>query len=226
MQFEGARATLRRILNVLKKTGLAALGLVGAYLVAAVTLSYLTWPVDEPVCEQTVTIYLQHSDVHADFVLPTARLSEDFRADITLAGGAPYVLVGLGDRDVFLNTPTWTDMNAGHAAKALFWPSRRAIHIAPYYSVYDHWVPVEICRSGLDRLQTYIQNSFDRRPDGKTRIIAGASYSGNDGFFEAGGRYTAFNTCNNWTNGGLKAAGRKTSIWSPFLQGLLHHAKK
>ena len=48
-------------------------------------------------------------------------------------------------------------------------------------------------------------------------------YNSYDSFFEAKGSFSFYRTCNIWVNKALKVIGVKTSIWSPFDFGVLHH---
>ncbi|MFM7854609.1 MAG: DUF2459 domain-containing protein [Flammeovirgaceae bacterium] len=52
----------------------------------------------------------------------------------------------------------------------------------------------------------------------RTKILR---YWDNDSFYEAKGTYNLFFTCNTWVNEGLKKAGLKACLWTPFDSGLL-----
>ena len=49
--------------------------------------------------------------------------------------------------------------------------------------------------------------------EGKVALVTG----GTSGI----GRASALSTCNNWVAGRLRLAGVRTSLWSPFVQGLV-----
>ena len=46
-------------------------------------------------------------------------------------------------------------------------------------------------------------------------------YASYDTFYEARGRYTMANTCNQWTSDTLAAAGVRTGRWTPFAGGVM-----
>ena len=46
-------------------------------------------------------------------------------------------------------------------------------------------------------------------------------YGPQDVFYDAPGRYTATNTCNQWTSDMLAAAGIRTGWWTPFAGGVM-----
>ena len=50
-----------------------------------------------------------------------------------------------------------------------------------------------------------------------------AVYGKNDAFYDAKGRYSFLNTCNTWTNDGLKVAGQKAALWTPTDFGIFQH---
>ena len=46
-------------------------------------------------------------------------------------------------------------------------------------------------------------------------------YGAQDVFYSARGRYSAGNTCNQWTSDTLAAAGVRTGWWTPFAGGVM-----
>ena len=217
---------MRRFSYTLNRAFLVITGSFAAYLFAAAFLSIAAVPVKAEQCETSRQIYLQYSPIHADFVVPIDYLQARDLEGIELPGRPEYLVIGMGDRDIYVNTPTWGDLKARYALKALFVPSPRAMHVEPAYRKSSAWVTVDLCDGQFESLKAYILDSFKRTESGSVMIIPDMTYTGRDRFFEASGVYTLFNSCNNWANGGLKAAGQKTSIWSPFSQGVIFHAKK
>ena len=47
--------------------------------------------------------------------------------------------------------------------------------------------------------------------------------SSNENYYESGKSYNFINTCNNWTNQGIKLMGIKTATWAPFDRCILYH---
>ena len=54
----------------------------------------------------------------------------------------------------------------------------------------------------------------------------GSEKPSDDRLFEANGSYHMFHTCNAWTNGALKTAGKKAALWAPLVRGVVHQLPK
>lgn len=68
------------------------------------------------------------------------------------------------------------------------------------------------------RLIQFIKGSF-KFVDGKLgQPIDG--YFPTDKFYQAAGSYHLFNTCNTWTNRGLKLIKQRTALWTPYKWGI------
>ena len=200
--------------------------ILGAYLAAAFIFSALTVSAKPHDCAKLQPIYIQHSAIHANLAVPTSSLSKQFHEDIKLPVRSDFIVVGVGDRDVYLNSPNLGDIKLGQALKAVFWPTKRVLHAAPYDDVGTDWIRVNLCPEQLAAIEAYMVSSISRREDGLSQIVEGATYWGADRFYEADGHYSAFNSCNNWVNGAMKAAGLKAPVWSPFSQGIIYHARR
>ena len=57
-------------------------------------------------------------------------------------------------------------------------------------------------------------------------LIPGAGYFSNDAFYEAIGRFTIINTCNEWTGKALRTAGVCIGLWTPFEWSVIYHLKR
>jgi uncharacterized protein (TIGR02117 family) len=60
---------------------------------------------------------------------------------------------------------------------------------------------------------------LDRR--GRPIRLDHPGYGRSDAFYRASGKASALKTCNSWVADRLRLAGVKTSLWSPFEQGLV-----
>lgn len=171
-----------------------------------------------------IEIFLVSSVVHADIVLPVKTARWDWREQFParyFAGStdaATLAVIGWGDRDFFVATPTWAEFSLTTAVKALFWPSEASLHV---YLTTAESLPtgaksVKISAAQYERLVAYIHQSFRRRADGTPIPISDAAYGPNDAFFEARGRYSALNTCNNWVGKAMQVAGIRTGWFTPL----------
>jgi uncharacterized protein (TIGR02117 family) len=71
-----------------------------------------------------------------------------------------------------------------------------------------------------DVLRDYVRTSL---PQGRATPVAGIHYAPNDAFYEAEGRYSMVETCNNWTGRGLRMAGVTVGRWTPFDFTVVRH---
>lgn len=214
---------MRKGLKYLLRTVLFFLGGVILYLLAALLLSL--WRTDpEPVaCETREPLYLTTNGLHLNFVIPTDLMAAETLATLAIPASAAYVSFGWGDRGFYLQTPRWQDLRLGVAAKALFWKSETAMHVDYYKQKYRSWKELQLCPGQYRQLREYVMASFQRKKDNSLAPIDFPGYNATDRFYKAEGSYTAFYTCNNWVNEGLKRAEVPTAVWSPFDRGVLHH---
>lgn len=180
-----------------------------------------------------ITIYLVSNGVHTDIVMPMRNEIYDWRQDVNpkdTAGGnrtqAEYVGVGWGSRSFYLETPTWADLTPGIAFKALFGLDKSALHVTFYAAAPQIGKRVVAYRVTPQEYQKLVQSivpSFARDDRQRSRVIANAGYGQNDAFYEANGQYSAFYTCNTWTNERLKFSGLPSVYWTPFANTLIEH---
>lgn len=215
----------RLALRYLKHFLWGIFALIGLYLVAAVLLSVIPNQLSSngPCESEEKTIYLVTNGIHLDIVLKKEDINKSFLEELKVADNTNFVAFGWGDKDFYLNTPTWDDLTMKTLTKALFWKSETAMHVTDYYSQGNSFVPVSVCAAQLNDLQAYIEDSFNK-VDSKV-VQVGKGYGSRDRFYEAKGSYNALNTCNVWVNKALKRAKVKTAVWSPSDKGVLYHAE-
>ena len=171
-----------------------------------------------------VEIMVTSTAIHADLVLPIRNETVDwsrrlrpsnFAGDVS---GATHVAFGWGNKEFYVDTPTWADLKAGTVFRALFWPSATCMHVE---MIDDHAIPAEARKTRISheqyrRLVEHVLGSFRRDEDGGFLLIEGGAYGANDAFLHAHGSYHAFDTCNCWVGRGLKAAGVRTGWFTPL----------
>lgn len=182
-----------------------------------------------------IEILVITNGVHADLVMPVQTPYIDWRKHIptehfrTVDPSFRYVAIGWGDKGFYINTPEWSDLTASTALRALFMPSPTAMHVSYYRQLPLHvpdYVRLQVTAEQYQALIAYILPYFKTNEDGRFILIPGAAYSHNDNFYEAFGDYHLFNTSNNWTNRGLKAAGIRAAVWSPLDRGIMYQLGK
>ena len=171
-----------------------------------------------------VEIMLETNGVHTALVLPLVTPERDWRpvcpASDTAAPGRPYthVSVSWGEREVFLNTPTWWDLSPMTVLRIIGIGGDGMLHIAHYVrpAPAPDIRPFRITRAQYRRLVAEIDRAL---PQGQR--ISYPGYDDYDVFYEAPGRYTMTRTCNQWTSDTLAAAGVRTGWWTPFAGGVM-----
>lgn len=170
--------------------------------------------------------------VHTDIVVPVKTAQFDWSKEIpfqhTLSKRSDfkYLSVGWGDKGFYLDTPEWSDLKFSTAFNAAFWLSESAMHCTFYdkMTVGKDCVRLNLTHDQYMELVQFINAKFDRDQNGKVMLIqTDAVYGKNDAFYDAKGRYSFLDTCNTWTNQGLKVAGQKAALWTPTDFGIFQH---
>ena len=193
------------------------------YLLMALILSVIGTSPRRVHCPEKEEIFVATNGVHLSLILPTGLVDEQFRRQLKTPARTTYVSFGWGDREFYLNTPTWADLKLQTALNALFMKSKTAVHVTNYQQPRPSWRKVAVCPAQVDSLNHYIINSFEGGKESTLTEIPGSGYGAHDTFYEAAGNYTFLYTCNSWVNEGLKRSQIKTSLWSPFDRGVLYH---
>lgn len=129
---------------------------------------------------------------------------------------ARYISFGWGDRGFYFEMPTWETIKPSTIFNALFIPSNSAMHVQ-YFDQLPYSMKLYKLNLNSDQYQkliNFILNSFHLEHK-QPKKINDYSYYGYDGFFKAKKPYHLFNTCNMWTNEGLKVINSKRPLWSP-----------
>lgn len=223
---------LKKISKILLRTLLFVAGFFLLYLLAAFTLPYI--PVNDDAPARGVDgyeIYILSNGVHTDLVLPIRTGIKDWTQQLSFEHTASkdsameYVGFGWGDKGFYLETPTWADLKASTALKAMFFMSSSAMHVTFHKELQqdDHCKKVWVSEENYRLLVSFINMSFQKNRKGAYLYIPNHAYGDNDGFYEANGRYNLFYTCNTWANDGLKKAHLKACLWTPQDKGILYH---
>ncbi len=176
--------------------------------------------------EDYIVIFVRSNEVHTDLVLPASGAGGvDWRQLFppehfgTSVSGAKYVAFGWGNRDFYIDTPTWADFRLSTACGALFWPSETVLHVEYLFDpTPSDWMhEVRLTREQYERLTQFVRSTvggLDER--GRALPASDSSYGAGDRFYTARGRYHCFNTCNQWTGRGLARARLPTGLWTPL----------
>lgn len=175
-----------------------------------------------------VEILIETNGVHTAIVMPLVTPAKDWRADFPAADVAapdrPYshVSVSWGEREFYLNTPTWADLSPATVLRIAVTGGEGLLHVAHYIRpAPDATVrPLRIGAAEYARLVAAIEARMALAGSRKTY----PGYGDHDVFYDAPGRYTPFNTCNTWTGDVLASAGIRVGRWTPFADGVMKWA--
>lgn len=198
-----------------------------AFIVLYVAFSFiLSWiPVNtsQPQAGRNNKLYAFSNGVHLDFVIPVALIPPALLSQLRPAPETRFLGIGWGDKGFYLDTPTWADLSAKVAIKAMFLPSPTAMHVTEHRVVNRTWSRLDLTDEQLAELFVYLIESFHMDASGQITELVGKGYTPFDRFYEANGNYSCFKTCNTWVNIGLRRIGVKTAIWTPMDKGVLRY---
>jgi uncharacterized protein (TIGR02117 family) len=204
----------------------ALLALPALYLIAAL-IGSLT-PVNRGWAEprQGTIVFIVDNGIHADIVMPINAQNLDWtplvpRSDFAAVDtNADWIAFGSGEQRVYLNTPSWWDITPRTIWAAIA-GGKRVIHVEyvrePYYPVRQIRLRPEEYR----RLWAAIRADFELDRRGRPQRIDHPGYGTSDAFYRATGKASAIRSCNVVVANWLRLAGVKTSLWPPFVQGLV-----
>ncbi len=208
--------------------GLLAIPLL--YLLAALILGAVPANAGWHEAKQGIRIFVRTNGVHTWIMVPKVTAQMDWRPLVPGKdlkdprwGNGNYVALGYGNREFYLNTPTWSDLSLRTAFNALDGSGDSLIHADhdndPQPSAIQH--PIILTPDEYGRLVRFMRASFRVDAQGRTIPLIGRGYGNSDVFYEAIGRYNAFYTCNSWTGQALRAAGVRTGLWTPLSQSIM-----
>jgi uncharacterized protein (TIGR02117 family) len=170
-----------------------------------------------------VRIYVIDNGIHSDLVLPVVAEGMDWRAVAPPAdlrnpaqGGHSHMAFGWGNRDFYLHTPSWSAISPVRTVRAMIGMGPAVLHVTrlPEPRVGPKVRAVTLRAEEYRRLVIFIRGTFSEGP-------RDTGYGDHDSFYAARGHYNAFNTCNQWTSAGLRAAGVRMGAWTPFPFGVM-----
>ena len=175
-----------------------------------------------------VTIYTETNGVHTALVLPKYTPQKDWSETFPLRDlgnpARPYthISVSWGERRVFLETPTWADLSPLTVLHIAGVGGEGLLHVAHYVrpAAADDIRPLRLSAAQYAVVVGRIEALLPPGAIGEPRRHY-PGYGDYDAFYDARGRYTAANTCNQWTSDTLAAAGVKTGLWTPFAGGVM-----
>lgn len=210
-------------LQLLKKSLLAILIIIAGYIFTAFLFSFLPTHPPRHNCSPEFDIYISTNGVHLDIILPVENLDPQIVKKLDKLPETLFIAFGWGDKEFYIKTPEWSDLTFPVAFRALFLKSETAMHVTYLPWALSEWKKIRLCSWQLDKLNRYIENSFQKNENGNFVQMDFEGYSRFDSFYNAKESFSLFTTCNVWVNVALKEIEVKTSVWSPFDFGVLFH---
>ncbi len=176
-----------------------------------------------------VPIFVRTNGVHTWIMVPKVAAGVDWTPIVPAAhikdpryARGNHIAIGYGNRDFYLNTPTWGDLSLRTALAAAFGGGPSLIHVEHEHDPRpdEHQQPITLSVREYRRLAAHIRQSFDLA-GGRSKPLLGRGYGPADVFYEARGPYNAYRTCNEWTGEALRAAGARTGVWTPLSQSIM-----
>jgi uncharacterized protein (TIGR02117 family) len=162
-----------------------------------------------------VTVWLDGTAVHTELILPVAAAGHDWRPLLPAFPDGrrveTHVSFSWGEREFFLNTPSWSEFDPWLGLRALVAGRETLVHL--YRIDRPTGRPIRLSPAQYRRLTGFLE----------AEIAPGAAIAGygkDDLFLPGRGRYSLLRTCNQWTRDALAVAGVRVGRWTPLPQGL------
>lgn len=165
------------------------------------------------------TIYVFYDEMHSDIVLNLKETIEPWEKHLPslITQKKGYIAFGWGDKETYLNTPTWDDLKISTALKALFYTTPSLMHVN-YYPHIHHLRQLKAVELTAEQQKTLEETIF------KSFNLQGPYYAGyhqNDQFYSSPYGYNLINTCNTWTGDVLREANISVSYWTPLSHNVI-----
>jgi uncharacterized protein (TIGR02117 family) len=198
----------------------------GLYFAAALIGSVIPANSDWQQPQTGVPIFVETNGVHVSLILPMAAAGQDLSdlirpehlANRDLYG--THAMIGWGHKAVYRNAQTWGDVRSGDIGSAIIGSDDTTLHI--YHLVNpqpsDIRKAFRVTEAQYRTIVAEVRASF-KVANGQSKAYP--AYGPNNLFYDSLGRYSAINTCNEWTGGVLRRAGVKVGVWTPMPGGVM-----
>jgi len=168
-------------------------------------------------------IFILYDEMHTDIILNTKYLNRKLTHYLSplVRKREGYLAFGWGDKESYLNTPTWDKIRLSTTLKALFINSSSLIHVHFYKEVkqFKNLKKLLISHPQINLLVENILKSFDQK---KVEKEQQQGYGFEDYFYPSIHSYNLFNTCNTWSGKQLREINISVSYWTPFSWNIIN----
>ncbi len=218
------------ILKFLKTTLITSLTLTIFYFIISHILLFFTPNTNSSTQNSRYEVSIFHDRAHTEIIIKTKDLIPTLKTKLkpfikNLSGG--YLAFSYGDQYFMLHTKRWKDLGFKTALKALLINTPAVIKVGHYNAIKkdSSIIKIHISKSVLEKLQTYILNSFKRKDD----ALIALNISDKERYlyyFQAKKSYNLFYTCNTYTGNILRKSGLPVSLWTPLAYQVVYHFPK
>lgn len=179
--------------------------------------------------EPGIDILVETNGIHTGIVMPIVSAEKDWRTTFPSAarprpdGRMPtHIAIGWGEKEVFLNTPTWAELKASTAARIVFRGGDGLMRVGHYVrpAPGENHRPLRLRPAEYRKLAKAVEAALPQLPEGAVRTTY-PSFEIGAANYDARGRYTIGNTCNQWVGDTLAQAGVKMGRWTPLAGGVM-----
>ncbi len=220
-------------LSAVKRTSLGLLALLlmfaVGYPVAAWIGSSVPQNADWQPPDDGIDIMIETNGTHTGIVVPLVNHIKDWRTTFPQMAGArsdgfvpSHLALGWGEREVFLNVPTWADLEASTALRIATIGGDPVMRVMPYVrpAPSEYHRPLRISEDQYRSLVKAIKNGLPTLPEGEVRQMLRGTHP-DAAYYDATGNYTLTTTCNSWVGDVLAEAGVAMGSWTPFAGGVM-----
>ncbi len=199
---------------------------VGCYFAAALVGSLIPANTEWTEPKDGVPIFVETNGVHVSLILPMAAVGEDLSdlirpehlANPDLFG--THAMIGWGHGAVYRNAQTWGQVRSGDIGSAIIGSDDTTLHIYHVTNPKRSSIRKEfrVTDAQYRMMVAQVRGTFKLTNGASTAYPA---YGPNNLFYDSVGRYSAVNTCNEWTGRVLRKAGVKVGVWTPMPGGVM-----
>jgi len=204
---------LKKILKRIIRLIFAFILLLALYFAIAYTLSF--FPTRNIQSEKTQTIYILYNKMHSDIVFKLNSTTQKWSKILPtlIKNQEGYIAFGWGDKETYINTPTWDDLSISTTLKALFIDTPSLMHVTHISNLqkYQNIKKIKVSKEQLIAIENTVLKSFNLQTNQHYK-----AYSNNDLFYPSNYKYNIFKTCNTWTGDTLRDANISISYWTPL----------
>lgn len=151
-------------------------------------------------------VFIIKDYIHSDLVFYSSDWNSIFVTE------KKYIVIGWGDRGIFLETKKWPELKISNFIKAFFGLNESVVRVKFIDRLPENYIKNKIDIDQFESLKNHIMSSFldfqeIKKQDG---------YCEEGVFYRSKLNYNCIKTCNNWVNEGLLKSDLARRTWAPL----------